>query len=135
MIRATFAATIALACSAALASPPPVTVFSPCECRDAHGKGRLAVKNDPSPPPTDATAIQAVTPSDVFTWPGPDVRLTRQSERTGRENKWFALTGGVIAVQVEADGDLRIALGDATGDKPGIVVCEVPAMPQWCEIR
>jgi hypothetical protein len=23
----------------------------------------------------------------------------------------------------------------ATGDKPGIVVCEVPASPQWCEIR
>src|SRR5207247_7957428 len=24
---------------------------------------------------------------------------------------------------------------DATGDKPGIVVCEVPAKPPWCEIR
>jgi hypothetical protein len=31
--------------------------------------------------------------------------------------------------------DLHIALQDATGDKPGIIVCEVPAKPQWCEIR
>jgi hypothetical protein len=38
-------------------------------------------------------------------------------------------------VKVETDGDLHIALADATGDKPGIVVCEVPAKPQWCSIR
>jgi hypothetical protein len=24
---------------------------------------------------------------------------------------------------------------DATGDKPGTVVVEIPAKPQWCEIR
>ena len=46
----------------------------------------------------------------MFSWPGPDVRLTWQSARTGIENKWFALTGRVVAVKVEADGDLRIAL-------------------------
>ena len=63
------------------------------------------------------------------------MRITWQSERTGIENKWFALIGRVVAVQVEADGDLHIALGNATGDKPGIVVCEVPAEPTWCEIR
>ena len=28
----------------------------------------------------------------------------------------------------------HIALADATSDRPGIVVCEVPAKPQWCEI-
>jgi hypothetical protein len=58
-----------------------------------------------------------------------------QSERTGVEQKWFALTGRVVAVKVEMDGDLHLALQDATGDKPGIVVVEVPAKPQWCEIR
>jgi hypothetical protein len=71
----------------------------------------------------------------MFTWAGPDVRLTCQSARTGIENKWFALTGRVVTVKVEADGYLRIALQDATSDKPGIVVCEVPAKPEWCEIR
>jgi len=85
--------------------------------------------------PTDASAIQAVTPSDVYSWAGPDVSLTQSSERTGIENKWFALTGRVVALKVEADGDLHIALTDATGDKPGIVIVEVPAKPQWCEIR
>jgi len=61
--------------------------------------------------------------------------LTQQSERTGIENKWFALTGRVVALKVETDGDIHIALQDATGDKPGIVVCEVPEKRQWCEIR
>jgi hypothetical protein len=63
------------------------------------------------------------------------VRISWRSERIGLENKWFALTGRVVAVQVAADGDLHIALGDATDPKPGIVVCEVPAEPTWCEIR
>ncbi len=93
------------------------------------------MKVDPSLSPTDANAIQAVTPSDIYSWLGPDAPLTQGSERTGIENKWFALTGRVVAVKVEADGDLHIALTDATGDKPGIVVVEVPAKPAWCEIR
>ena len=107
-------AVIALFCGTAVATPPPITVVSPYECRDNHGKGRLAVKNDPSTPPTNAGAIQAITPSDMFSWPRPDMRVTRQSERTSIENKWFALTGRIVAVQVEVDGDLHIALGDAT---------------------
>ena len=44
-------------------------------------------------------------------------------------NKWFALTGRVVELKVEEDGDLHIALHDVTGDKPGVVVCEVPAKP------
>jgi hypothetical protein len=88
------------------------------------------VKNDPSLPPTEANAIQAVTLGDIYNWPGPDLSLTQSSERIGIENKWFALTGRVVALKVEADGDLHIALTDATGDKPGIVVCEVPVKPQ-----
>ena len=133
MIRATFTVAIALVCSMAAATEPPVTILSPCECRGAHGKGRWAVKNDPATPPTDARAVESVTPSDVYSWPGPDVRVTRQSERIGVENKWFALTGRVVVVQVEAESDLHIALEDATNRKPGIVVCEVPAEPRWCE--
>src|SRR6266496_4457120 len=107
MMRVTFSlAAIALLCGTAAAEQPPVTVVSPCECRDAHGKGRWAVKNDPSTPPTDPSAIQSVTPSDVYSWPGPAEHLTQSSERTGIENNWFALTGRVVAVKVEMDGDL-----------------------------
>jgi hypothetical protein len=127
---------IALHCATAAAAPQPsVTFESPCECRGNHGEHRWSVKNDSSLPPTDASAIQSVTPSDVFSWPGPGVHLTQSSERTGIENNWYALTGRVVAVKVETDGDLHIALQDATGDKPGIVVCEIPAKPKWCEIR
>src|SRR5438034_8299058 len=137
MTRATafIIAAIAFLCTTAAATSLPVTFESPCECRDNHGKHRWSVKNDSSLPPADANAIQAVTPSNIYSWPGPDVPLTQRSERTGRENEWFALTGRVVALKVETDGDLHIALQDATGDKPGIVVAEVPAKPQWCEIR
>jgi hypothetical protein len=134
MIRATLTIVVACLCSTGAAAPL-VTYQSPCECHDNHGKGRWAIKNDPETPPTDASAIQAVTPSQIFSWPGIDAHLTWQSERTGIENKWFALTGRVVAVKVEADGDLHIALSDATGDKPGTVLCEVPVRSQWCEIR
>jgi hypothetical protein len=88
-------AAIAFVCSAA-GPTSPVTFESPCECHDAHGKHRWSVKIDPSTPPADASAIQAVTPSDIFSWPGPDVHLTQSSERTGIENNWFALTGRVV---------------------------------------
>jgi len=110
---------IVLVCGTVLAAPqPPVTFDSPCECQGNHGEHRWSVKTDSSLP-TDASAIQSVTPSDVYGWPGMDVHLTMQSERTGNENNWYALTGRVVAVKVEADGDLHIALQDATGDKPG----------------
>jgi hypothetical protein len=79
--------------------------------------------------------MQAVTPSDVFTWQGPTEYLVPSSERIWSEQKWYALTGRVIELRVEEDGDLHIALQDATGEKPGIVVAEIPAKPQWCELR
>jgi hypothetical protein len=71
----------------------------------------------------------------MFNWPSIGVQLEWQSERTGIENNWYALTGRVVAVKIEADGDLHLALSDATGNKPGTVVVEVPAKQQWCEIR
>ena len=108
----------ALVCRTAAAAPEPVTCDSPCDCHDAHGEGRWSVKTDASLPPTDASAIQAVTQSEMFSWPGPDAALTMQSERTGIENKWYALKGRVVELKVEEDGDLHIALHDVTGDKP-----------------
>ena len=108
MARTTTLTIAAIAFLSSAATSPPVTSESPCECRDNHGEHRWAVKNDPSTPPVDASAIQPVTPSAIFSWPGPDVHLTGQSGRTGIENKWFALTGRVVAVKAETDGDLRI---------------------------
>jgi hypothetical protein len=85
----------------------------------------LAVKNDPATPPTDASAIQSTTPSQMFSWSGMGVQLSWQSERTGIENNWYALTGRVVSVKVEADGDVHIALADATGDNVGTVSAEI----------
>ncbi len=96
-------AAIALASSTEAETSPPVTFESPCSCQDNHGEHRWAVKNDPSTPPVDASAIQAVTPSDVFGWPGPAEHLTQSSERTGIENNWFALTGRVVDAKVEME--------------------------------
>jgi hypothetical protein len=60
------------------------------------------LKNDSSTPLADVSTIQSVTPSDMFSWPGIDAQLTWQSERTGRENNWYSLTGRVVAVKAEA---------------------------------
>jgi hypothetical protein len=51
------------------------------------------------------------------------------------EQKWYALTGRVVDAKVEADGDIHIALEDATGNKVGTVSAEIPVGPKWCEIR
>src|SRR4030095_3242186 len=70
MMRETFAiAAIVLVCSTARGTQPVVTTVSPCECRNNHGEGRWAVKNDHSIPPTDSSTIQSVTPSDMYGWP------------------------------------------------------------------
>ena len=86
----------ALVCSTAAAAPEQVACDSPCDCHDAHGEGRWSVKTDASLPPTDASAIQAVAPSDMFSWPGPDTPITMQSERTGVEHEWFALQAALL---------------------------------------
>ena len=107
---------------------PLVTYQSPCECQDNHGKQRWAEKNDPALPPSDASAVQAVTPSDIFNWQGPTEYLVPSSERIWSEQKWYALTGRVVDLRAEEDGDLHIALqderpsrlrrmGDSSGDE------------------
>jgi hypothetical protein len=135
-MRRTLAITaVAFLSIVAVSCKPPVGFVSPCECRDTRGKGRWTAKTDPSLPPTDASAIQAVKPSDIFAWAAPTEHLTRYSKRIPAEESWYALTGRVVDLGVEPDGDLHMALQDATGDNPGIVVVEVPEGPLWCEIR
>src|SRR4029077_4237548 len=103
MTRTTFTIAVVFLCSTAGAAPL-VTFESPCECRDYHGKGRLTEKNDAALPPIDPNAIQAVTPSNIFSWQGPSEPLTRSSGRyRAAEQTWYALTGRVIEVRAEAN--------------------------------
>jgi hypothetical protein len=74
----------------------------------------------------------AVTPSDIFNWQGATEPLKSGSERIAAEQKWYALTGRVTELRAEEDGDLHIALADASGDKPGSVVAQIPAKPRRC---
>ena len=69
--------------------------------------------------------------------PGRNVPLTKTTEtRLPPEKKWYALTGRVVDLRVEADGDVHIALKDATGGKPGRVNAEVPVGREiWCKSR
>lgn len=56
-----------------------VTFVSPCECHGERSGSRWTPKTDPSPVPLDKSAIQSVTPSQIYQWegPGPNVPLTR----------------------------------------------------------
>src|SRR5437016_2092881 len=119
-------------------SATKVTFISPCVAQGQHGVDRWTPKTDPSPVPWNKSAIQKVTPSQIYAWPGPgpNVPLTRKTEtRMASEQKWYALTGRVVDLRVEADGDIHIALKDATGQKAGTVGAEVPAGQKWCKIR
>jgi hypothetical protein len=81
---------------------------------------RWVAKTDLSPVPSDKSATQAITPSQIYSWEGlePDVNMTDYTEaRLPSEEKWYALTGRVVDAKVEADGDIHIALVDATGNK------------------
>jgi hypothetical protein len=90
---AIFAVTSAFARTAAA---PEVIFVSPCECQGFHGKNRWITKTDQSPVPLDKSAIQSVTPSQIYAWEGlePNVVLTGTTEeRMPAEQKWYALTG------------------------------------------
>jgi hypothetical protein len=103
-----------------------------------HGKNRWIAKTDLTLVPSDQSAIQSVTPSQIYAWegPGPDVDLTQYTEaRMPSEQKWYALTGRVVDAKVEADGDIHIALVDANCNNVGTVSAEIPVGPKWCEIR
>jgi hypothetical protein len=122
----------------AKSTAPEVTFISPCDCIGFYGKNRWVAKTDLSPVPVDKSAIQSVTPSQIYAWEGlgPNVELTRYTEtRVPSEQKWYALTGHVVDAKVEADGDIHIALVDANGNNVGTVSAEIPVGPKWCEIR
>src|SRR6266404_942847 len=119
-------------------TPAKVTFLSPCGTQGQHGVDRWIPKTDPASPPRIGLMIPTVTPSEIYQWqgPGPNVPLTRKTEtRMASEQKWYKLTGRVVDLRVEADGDIHIALKDSTGTKAGTVGAEIPVGPKWCKYR
>ena len=88
--------------------------------------------------PLDKSTIQSITPSQIYEWkgPGPNVSLTPETDtRIAAEQKWYNLTGRLVGVKVENDGDITLVLKDAEGKKAGNVGAEIPLGPSWCELR
>ena len=88
--------------------------------------------------PLDKSTIQSVTPSQIYEWkgPGPDVPLTPKTDtRIAAEQKWYNLTGRLVGIKVENDGDITLVLKDAEGKKAGNVGAEIPLGSTWCELR
>ena len=115
-----------------------VTFLSPCECQGQKNGTRWPVKTDPSPAPSDKSAIQSVTPSQICDWKGPESKkpLTPQTNtRIAAEQKWYNLTGRLDSVKVEGDGDITLVLKDAEGKKAGSVGAEIPVGSIWCDLR
>lgn len=61
--------------------------------------------------------------------------IPRGGARTGKEVRWFALTGRVISVQAENDGDVHLVLVNANDNQPGKVIAEIPLGAKWCALR
>ena len=85
LMKCTLFALLALAVIAptfAREPAPDVTFVSPCECIAFHGIYRWVAKTDLTPVPRDQSAIQAITPSQIYAWEGlaPDVDMTEYTE-------------------------------------------------------
>jgi len=120
------------------AAADTATFVSLCECQGQKSGSRWPAKTDPSPVPADKSTIQSVTPSQIYEWKGPElnVRLTPETDtRIPAEQKWYNLTGRLVGVKVEDDGDITLVLKDADGKKAGSVNAEIPVGPEWCELR
>jgi hypothetical protein len=63
------------------------------------------------------------------------VAITRKQDRIPAENQWYALTGLIVEIRAEEDGDLHMVLEDAAGQKPGRIVTEIPLEAKWCPLR
>jgi hypothetical protein len=113
---------------------------SPVECKGDHGKWRWKVKTEKDRLPANIPADHRVTPADIAAWEPPEARITTRTPRVGREKEWYELTGRVVLVKAEEDGDLHIQLGDPKGRGRMEVVVEVPVDhghpdSDWSDIR
>jgi hypothetical protein len=125
-----------LACNSnvfAITTHPLITVEDACNVAGAHLDYRWDVKTEKDTAPPFVTPVK---PTDIAAWPGPGGIIDTNTKRTGREKKWYELTGRVKLVRIEPDGDLHIQLADEKADASGVnVVIRIPYGEPWCGIR
>ncbi|HKP05431.1 MAG TPA: hypothetical protein VJU77_18930 [Chthoniobacterales bacterium] len=113
---------------------PPTYFTSPCKCVGAHSDDRKVAKLDPARQPAQASSFRTITPSGMYAL-APVPGLTGKSPRAPVEQQWYKVTGKVVEVKAEADGDIHFELADATGRKRGRILAEVPLGTRWCALR
>jgi hypothetical protein len=135
------ACVLAAALATLWAKPQPTVSFkSATECVGDHAKYRWAAKTERDKPPATIAKDHQVTPADVGDWEVPDEKLKEDSGRVGREKEWFQVTGKVVLVRAEPDGDLHVQLENADGEGDVQIVVEVPVNHEdeaspWDQIR
>lgn len=114
----------------------PVIYLSPTECKGNHGVWRWDAKVDAEKPPDKIPEDHHVTPAIMKRWLVPYENIGTKSPRRGREREWYCLTGRVVLVRAEEDGDLHILLsGEKPQDNDFWTVAEVPLGKPWEAIR
>lgn len=111
-----------------------VTYSSECSCENDVGVKRWRAKTDPSDPPMRAADILPITPFEISDWKGAGM-VPWGGGRTGNEFRWYALTGRVVTMQAENDGDVHLVLVNADDERPGKVIVEIPLGAKWCALR
>jgi hypothetical protein len=116
---------------ATTAAKKPVSI-PPCDCTGMAGEARWAAKTDPQPAPLNTATIPRITPAEMYAWPVPAESVP--DARMPAEQQWYAVLCRIVAIKIEADGDLHVEVENTSGGGPRVVV-ELPCGPAWCEMR
>jgi hypothetical protein len=108
---------------------------TPCTCEDNHGEDRWKAKTDWSPIPADPAEFKKVKPSDMYRWLPLSGVDEHSSRKDPEEQRWCKVTGRVIEVRVQADGDVHFEMEDVSGTRRGHILAEVPLGDAWCKLR
>lgn len=84
--------------------------------------------------PDSVVGVHRGNTSDMFAWP-PLPGLNKNSRRRPQEQQWYKVTGRVVDVMVQEDGDIHFELQDATSTKRGHILVEVHLGRPWCQLR
>lgn len=112
-----------------------VTFVNACKCEGNHWEFRSDVKSEAEAPPDNIPNSHKLKPSDLGNWGRTLDHMHKDTPRSGKEKEWFEITGKVVLLKAEADGELHLQLKDVTGGSPLNLIVEIPLGEKWCKIR